>query len=420
MKLLSPDVRSRYRHPDPDRDDRPVVEFRAFTHGLQPATVPAMMEAFTEDWRRFGVDAWNEVPNHWKPQSGDAVGWWSLPTYLADAFVAPLLGAPTGTCILQPHVHWSVQCLLSAPEVADRGSEIVVTDGEFPSVLHSVQQWSSLIDLQPRIVPSDEHGRPDIEALTDAIGPETAMTAVSHVGFTTGALLTDRDVRTLAEATHRHGGLFLLDGYHSASTMPLNVEDLDVDVFTGGLLKEASGSSGNAFVYIRDGLEITPRLTGWFGDADPFGFRPEPEPHQDVRRRFLGGTTSVASMYHAVEGVDILLDVGLDAVRAHCLTLTDRALEHAADLDLSVRSPLPRTERSAMLLLEVDHAHALCEHLKTRGIYTDSRKNRYLRMAPFVWNTAAEVDRAFDAIRSALASGEHLDSEIQDTAGPVT
>lgn len=420
MTLLPDSFRHRYRSPDPSAETGEVTELRAFTHGLQPETVPDMMAAFTEDWRQRGVDAWNQVPNHWRPDSGDRVGWWDLPVYLAEAFVAPLLGAPPQTVILQPHVHWTLQCVLSAPELAERGSEVIVTDGEFPSVLHSVQQWQDLIYLTPRIVPSLDDGTPDVSALLDAIGPKTAMCAVSHVGFTTGAQLPDADVKRLAEASHENDAWFLLDGYHSASTMPLDVEDLGADIFTGGLLKEASGSSGNAFVYLRDGLEITPRLTGWFGDADPFGFQTEPEPHPDIRRRFLGGTTSVASMYHAVEGVRILLDAGLAAVRDHSRALSDRAIEHAHDLGLYLRSPVAHERRSAMVLIEVNEARALCEYLKTRGIYTDSRKNQYLRMAPFVWNTMDEVDRAFAEISDTLANNHHLTADIETSTGPVT
>ena len=105
------DLRDRFFVPDP-----PAVELRAFTHGLMPKTVPAMTERFVDDWRARGVDAWNAVPNHWRPGSGEAVGWWSLPDYLGDAFIAPMLRAPAGTCIRQPNVHWTVQALLSGPE----------------------------------------------------------------------------------------------------------------------------------------------------------------------------------------------------------------------------------------------------------------------------------------------------------------
>jgi kynureninase len=413
MQDFSPQDRFRF----PDEPD--AVELRAFTHGLQPATVPQMMEHFTEDWRRYGVDAWNEVPNHWRPDSDDPVGWWTLPTYLGDEFIAPLLDAPKGTCIHQPHVHWTVQCLLSAPEVRDRGPEVVVPDTAFPSVLHSTQQWEDLQEFTPTIVPSTDTGQVNQAAVLDAIGDDTAMVALSHVGFTTGARLRDAFLQQVADRAHAHDALVLLDGYHAAGSMPVDIPALDCDLYVGGLLKEACGSSGNSFLYVRDGLELTPRLTGWFGDAAPFEFRPGPEPHPDVRRRFLGGTTNVASMYHAVEGVRILLEVGLDAVREHSLTLTALAIERADDAGLALRSPRDAEARSAMVLLEVPDAEKLTAYLKAHGIYTDSRRNEVVRMAPFLWNTKAEVQRTFDRIEEGLATGTYREVTAS-SAGPVT
>jgi kynureninase len=412
--MAAPPLREPFRFPDaPD-----AIELRAFTHGLQPATVPTMMEHFTEDWRRFGVDAWNEVPNHWRPDSGDAVGWWTLPTYLADEFVAPLLGAPSGTCILQPNVHWSLQCLLSAPEVHERGQNVLVFDEAFPSLLHSAQQWADLSPLEPTVLPVNGP-EPDPETLLDAIDDETALVALSHVGFTTGARIPDATLRRIAHRAHAHDALLLLDGYHAAASMPVDVADLGCDLYVGGLLKEACGSSGNTYLYVREGLSLTPRLTGWFGDAAPFDFRTTPEPHPDVRRRFLGGTTAVAPMYHAVEGARILLDVGLEAVRAHSLDLTGLAIERAQAADLSVRSPRPPERRSAMVVLDVPDAKKLSLHLKDRQIYTDSRRNEVLRMAPFLWNTTAEVHRTFDHIEEALASGSYRERS-PSVPGPVT
>ena len=408
-------LQDRFRFPDePD-----AVELRAFTHGLQPATVPDMMEHFTEDWRRFGVDAWNEVPNHWRPDSGDAVGWWALPTYLGDEFVAPLLGAPDGTCLLQPNVHWTLQCLLSAPEVQARGSEVAVLESAFPSLLHSAQQWGDLRDLSPRVVSATGTAPPDPERLLDAVDDDTALVALSHVGFTTGARVPDDTLRRLAERTAAHDALLLLDGYHAAGSAPVDVIDLGCDLYVGGLLKEACGSSGNTYLYVREGLDLTPKLTGWFGDAAPFEFREHPTPHPDVRRRFLGGTTAVAPMYHAVEGARILLDFGLEAVRARSLSLTDRAIERADAAGIALRSPRSRAARSAMVVLEVPEAEKLAAHLKTHDIYTDSRRNEVLRMAPFLWNTPAEVDRTFDRIEAALASGAYRQRSVS-SPGPVT
>lgn len=414
--MPTPPIPSAYRFPDPPD----AIELRAFTHGLQPSSVPAMMEHFTEDWRRYGVDAWNSVPNHWRPESEDPVGWWTLPTYLGDHFVAPLLGAQPGTCILQPNVHWSMQCLLSSPEVEARGSEVVVSETAFPSVLHSAKRWAQLRDLTPRVVSAKEDHRVDRSGFLNAIGSDTALVALSHVGFTTGARLPSSFLQSVAERTHAHDALLLLDGYHAAATMPIDVEALGCDLYVGGLLKEGSGAAGNAFLYVRDGLVLTPQLTGWFGDAAPFEFRPDPEPHPDVRRRFLGGTTAVASFYHAVEGVRLLLDLGLEAVRTHSLSLTDQAIEHVESLEgVTLRSPLGREERSAMLLLDVPDAERLAACLKQHHVYVDSRRDQVLRMAPFVWNTTDEIDRTFEVLDTILSTGAHYSVQV-DTDGPVS
>ena len=409
------DLRDRFFVPDP-----PAVELRAFTHGLMPKTVPAMMDRFVDDWRERGVDAWNAVPNHWRPGSGEAVGWWTLPDYLGDAFIAPMLGAPAGTCIMQPNVHWAVQCLLSCPEPFDGGRrEVVFTEGEFPSVQHSIRQWAGVTGFVPRPVALGPDGFVDVGAVLDAIGGRTAWVFLSHVGFATGEKLTDEALRAVAERAHRHGALFAVDGYHATGSVPVDVRALGADVYFGGLLKEACGSSGNAYLYVREGLALTPRLAGWFGDADPFGFRTEPRPHPEVRRRFLAGTTAVASLYHAVEGLRVLLDAGLAAVRADALEKTALAIAHAERLGLALRSPREAERRGVMVVLAVPEAGRLSEWLKTQGVFTDSRRNEVLRLAPFVWNAPAELARAFDAVEEGLRTGAHL-RHVPEAAGPVT
>jgi kynureninase len=376
-------LRDRYVLPQQDG----AIELRAFTHGLMPRTVPAMMESFIRDWQECGVDAWNDVPNHWLPDSGERVGWWTLPEYLGDRFIAPLLNAREGTCILQPNVHSIVQALLSCPELDLRGRRVLTTASEFPSVLHTLKRWQDVYGFEFDVVEPLESGFAEREAILESITPDTRLVILSHVGFTTGEQLEAGFLREVAERVHRHAGLLAVDGYHATGTLVIDVEELGADVYFGGLLKHGSASSGNAYLYVRPGLDLSPRASGWFGDEYPFAFDRSPSDHPSVRRRFMSGTPAVASMYHAVEGLRILLDVGMDSVRADSLAKTSLCLDHAKNLGLPVRSPLEETRRAAMVILEVDRADLLCAHLKTRGIYTDSRKQRYLRMAPYVWNT---------------------------------
>lgn len=407
------DLRSSFVVPPP-----PAVELRAFTHGLMPRTVPALMAGFCEDWAERGVDAWNRVPDRWG--LGHETGWWMLPEHLADAYVAPLLAAPAGSCVLQPNVHWTVQALLSCDGPFEGRDEVVMTAGEFPSVRHSVQRWAGLRDLRPVDVAARPDGSVDLDAVVDAVSDRTAWVIVSHVGFATGEVLPPDALRQLADVVHAHGALLAVDGYHATASYPVDVAALGADVYFGGLLKEACGSSGNAYLYVRPGLDLRPRLAGWFADADPFGFRPEPRDHPDVRRRFLAGTTAVASMYHAVEGVRVLLDVGIEAVRADTLAKGARALERADALGLAVRSPREDERRGAMIVLEVPEADRMVRWLKTQDVYVDARRGEVVRMSPFVWNTLDEVDRAFDALGEALRTGAHRELAVEAEGGPVT
>ena len=396
----------------------PAVELRAFTHGLMPRTVPDLMAGFCADWAERGVDAWNRVPDRWG--LGRETGWWALPTDLADAYVAPLLSAPVGTCILQPNVFTTVQALLSCDGPFDGRDEVVLTANAFPSVRHSAQRWDGLRDLRPVEVPAGPDGFLDLDAIADAITDRTAWVFVSHVGFATGEVIPNEALRALAEVAHRHGALLAVDGYHATASYPVGVDAIGADVYVGGLLKEACGSSGNAYLYVRPGLDLRPRLSGWFGDADPFGFRPSPADHPEVRRRFLGGTTAVASMYHAVEGVRVLLDAGLEAVRADTLAKGDHALRRADALGLTVRSPREDARRGAMIVLEVAEADAMVRWLKTQDVYVDARRGEVVRFAPFVWNTPADMDRLFDALGEGLASDAHRTLALADEGGPVT
>lgn len=411
---LHSQIRNRYAFPD-----TPAIELRAFTHGLMPKTVPKMMQQFAEDWQKYGVDAWNHIPNHWKPDANEKVGWWNLPDYLGDAFIAPLLHAPLGTCIMMPNAHTAITGLMSCNHLFETRKKVVVSADAFPSALFPIYQWAELYGLHIEVVPLAPDGFTDQKAILTAISTDTALVVLTHVGFTTSEVLSHDFVREVAQKTHHNGGLLVVDGYHATGAVPTYVEEMEADFYVGGLLKEASGSSGNGYLYIRPELDLKPRTAGWFADAEPFSFNHTPMWHPQVRRRFLGGTTAVAPLYHAVEGLKILLEMGIPAVRQYSLALTEHALMRAKELHLRLRSPIQDTNRGPMVILEMEHADKMCHFLKQHGLFTDSRKGQLLRFAPFVWNHDTELDRLFDVLGSALKSKTYLQTELA-SEGPVT
>jgi aspartate aminotransferase-like enzyme len=93
---------------------------------------------------------------------------------------------------------------------------------------------------------------PPLDEVVDTIQstrPEVVFAA--HVETAAGMLLPDGYVRAVAAATHRVGGLFVLDCIASGA-MWVDMEALDVDVLLSAPQKGWSGSPGAGFVMLRD------------------------------------------------------------------------------------------------------------------------------------------------------------------------
>ena len=119
--------------------------------------------------------------------------------------------------------------------------------------------------------------------------------------------------------SNKHKALLAIDGYHALGNKKIDVKKINADLYIGGLLKEGCGSSGNCFLYIKQGLKLSPSISGWFGDKQPFAFAEKPQKNENIRRRFLVGTTPIAPLYHSVEGLKIMLDIGLEEVEKDVL-----------------------------------------------------------------------------------------------------
>jgi kynureninase len=83
-------------------------------------------------------------------------------------------------------------------------------------------------------------------------------------------------------------------------------------------------------------------IAGWLGRRDPFSFALDYEPQAGIRR-FLTGTPPVLSLALIEPGVDLLLEAGLDRVRAKSVRQTEYLIalwkELLEPLGFALRSP---------------------------------------------------------------------------------
>lgn len=147
----------------------------------------------------------------------------------ARAGIAAVIGADLGEVAL---THAASDGMSIASWALDwrPGDRVVTTTQEHPGGLGPLYQLRDRLGVELVHVDIGDGG--DVEAMLRgfdaAITPGTRLVSLSHVLYTTGALLPVAEIAELARA---RGSLVAVDGAQSAGAMPVSVPDLGVDVY---------------------------------------------------------------------------------------------------------------------------------------------------------------------------------------------
>ncbi|MFE9826926.1 aminotransferase class V-fold PLP-dependent enzyme [Streptomyces sp. NPDC005791] len=256
------------------------------------------------------------------------------------------------------------------------GAEVLAPTGEFSSV---VSPFAVRGDLRMRYVPLTE--------LADAVRPGTALVAFSAAQSADGRVADLDAVRTAAAA---HGARTMLDASQSAGWLPLDAGAYDYTV-TGGY-KFLMGPRGTSFLTVtEEAQETLPSLyAGWVAAEDRWNSTYGPvEKLAPDARRFDEPVAFLA--YHGAEkALDLLAEVGVDAVYAHATGLAARFREGLASAG---HEAVPGTSA----IVAVPGLGGREPDLAAAGVLVSARAGN-LRAAFHLYNTAAEVDRALDVL----------------------
>ncbi|MBW3630972.1 MAG: aminotransferase class V-fold PLP-dependent enzyme, partial [Gemmatimonadetes bacterium] len=83
--------------------------------------------------------------------------------------------------------------------------------------------------------------------------------------------------------------------------------------------------------------------------------------------------TFLSTVLAAAAGLEIVLEVGVDRIRARVLELTDHLIARADAAGLVVRTPVAHAERGGLVAFEVPHSKAALHALLDDGVIVDER-----------------------------------------------
>ncbi len=376
------------------RDQFPILStctyFVSHSLGAMPKGVYDKLREFADMWATRGVRAWGE-------------GWWDIKSAVGDK-IAPLMGAPAGSVLVHENASIANSILFGALDWSDpTRDKVIVSDQDFPSDVYTLRRMIPQ-HYRMEIIRSRDGITLPMEDMLAAIDEKTRLVSLSHVLFRTGWIVPAAEI---IKKAHSVGAQVLFNGYHSVGIVPVDVTALNVDFYIGGTLKWMCGGPGGVFMYVRPDLLATlnPRITGWFAHEKPFAFDLENYKPRHDSYRLANGTPGMASLYAIQPGIEVITQVGIQAIRDISMRRTARMVEIAQSHGWPIRSPLNPDERGGMIVLDVPHGYEVSRELIEREIVIDYREKAGIRVAPHFYNTDAEVELVMDAIRDILDSG---------------
>ncbi|MFB2585754.1 kynureninase [Herbiconiux liukaitaii] len=351
-------------------------------------------EFVTEQWGARLIRGWDET-------------WLQLPLQLGDRIGRETLGAAPGQTVVADSTTVSLYKLIRTALHARPGrSEIVIDRGNFPTDRFVVEGIAEETGAVIRWIETDAGAGVTVQDAAAVVGEDTAVVVLSHIAYRSGYIA---DIEGLTALAHERGALVLWDLCHSVGSVPIELDAWGVDLATGCTYKYLNGGPGSpAFVYANAALLEDARqpIWGWMGDHDPFAMAGGYRPATGIRR-FMSGTPPIMGMIAMQEMLDLIAEVGIEAIREKSLALTDFAIalhdERLAPLGVTLSSPRRREVRGSHVTLDHPRFAGIMDELWANGVLPDFRAPSGIRLGLSPLSTSfAEVEVVIEAVRGIL------------------
>ena len=190
--------------------------------------------------------------------------------------------------------------------VLNPGDHVITTTLEHNSVLRPLYELEER-GVQLTILPADKAGNVRYEDFEQEIRPNTRAIVTTHGSNLTGNLL---DIGRLGGIAKKYGLLYIVDASQTAGVFDIDVQQMHIDIlcFTGhkGLL----GPQGTGGLYVRDGVEVRPLLSGGSGVQTYLRSHPAQMP-----TALEAGTLNGHGIAGLGAAVRHILDTGMETIR---------------------------------------------------------------------------------------------------------
>ncbi|MHC4268782.1 MAG: aminotransferase class V-fold PLP-dependent enzyme [Planctomycetota bacterium] len=260
----------------------------------------------------------------------------------------------------------------------------------------------------------DKDGLLDLNSFEEQITPKTRMVVINHASNVNGVVQPLCEIGRICREKEL---IFLVDASQSAGSIPLDVEECNIDLLAFAGHKGLLGPLGVGGLYVGERILLDPIIEGGTGFASELERQP-----RNLPEGFETGTRNTPAIIGLAAGVDFIENIGVSVISSHKSALINRlntGLESVEDIKTYCYES-ENNESCGVLSFTADgwniddigkvlnsqsfvvrgglqcapHAH------RTLGTFSEGT----IRVSPGYFNTANDIDSFLQSIREVTVS----------------
>ncbi len=235
------------------------------------------------------------------------------------------------------------------------------------------------------------------DRICEAVDAHTRLAVLSSVNYNTGLA---PELAKIAEFLHARGVLLYIDGTQSVGALRFDTKGIQPDMLAVHGYKWLLSPTGAGFVYVHPRLRdsLQPTVVGWRSHRD---WRNVENLHHGVphlpsgAEKYEGGSVAAALLYAMEASIDLMLEVGPEAIESRVLALADRTREILRGLGAAVTNV---SSQIVAAKFEDRDASELARALSQQRILVSARRG-HLRVSPHFYNNEQDLEMLGRALR---------------------
>lgn len=229
--------------------------------------------------------------------------------------------------------------------VLEYGDHVITTSMEHNSVLRPLKALEQM-GIETTVIKCAADGALNMETLMKEICPNTKLIICTHASNVTGTIMPIKEIGSLAR---QYGILFMVDAAQSAGALPIDVEEMNIDLLAAPGHKGLLGPMGTGILYVRDSVAVWPLKEGGTGTRSK-----ELDQPNEFPEGYEAGTVNAPGIIGLGYSAGYVAKLGIDHIRAHeeeLISVLDQALRNMSGV--TVYGPVNCKEKTGVTVFNL-------------------------------------------------------------------